>query len=227
MENYEKPIQLADVSGLQDSPAHATYEYPEIDNKAAAFEPQVILPNSDVHLGCLNVVTVRLTMFSIAIRYLVLFKMFITFLYLCCIDVYLGLFSPVAFLELIGYFSSKYLSRGWSIVYAVFIILNLCMRGLLIIYIGLLYDEAQRKLEKCDNNSENGCSNCWSDNTHMKLLLTGLIVGFFLVFFYEILQVVVQFKFIKALKNLTEERKKTVLDMMNSKDSSLCFCFRF
>lgn len=167
MEIYEKPIQFADVIRIN-CPDHITCGYPEIDNKVLAFKPQVMLPNSDVHLGCLNAVIVRLTMFSTAIRYLDLFKMFTTFLYLCCIDVFLGMFSLVAFLELIGYFSSKYLSRSWSIVYEVFIILNLCMRGLLIIYIGLLLSLVERDLENCpDNNNEDGCSTCWSDNSHM------------------------------------------------------------
>ncbi|OMJ74688.1 hypothetical protein SteCoe_26330 [Stentor coeruleus] len=228
MDNFEKPIQFADVSKLQDAPDSITCGYPDIDNKGESFEPQVVLPNSDLHLGCLNVVTVRLVMFATVIKYLVLFKVFITFLYLCCIDTYLGMFSPVAFLEFIGYFSSKYLSRCWSIAYAVFIILNLCMRGLLIIYIGLLLDIVERDLRNCpDKDRENRNNNCLSDNTSMELLLINLIAGFFLVFFYEILQVVVQFKFIKALKNITQDRKKAVLDMMNSRDLSLCFCCRF
>ncbi|OMJ70107.1 hypothetical protein SteCoe_32002 [Stentor coeruleus] len=215
MENFENQIQFADLNKLQDNPG-STYGYVGVENNVVPFEPQIMLPNPQLNpnlfFGYAKLDTVKLAMISTTIRYMILFRILITLLYLTCIELTFVFFTPVVLLDLIGFFSSKSLNFCWSVVYAVFLILNLCVRGIGIILFGMALSFT--------NSDCYGCY-CW------KLSLIKLIIGFLLVFIYEIFQVVVQFKFIKVLKNLTEEKKKLVLDMINSEDLSLCFCCRF
>lgn len=239
MENYEKPIQFADLNENKDSPEKATSELPYMENKISAFEPQIVFPNqpltADSYFGYIKLETTRLLMFSTAIRYLVLFKMFLSLLYLACIELFLAFFIPVILLELIGYCSSKALNRNWSIVYLVFLILSFCARVFGIFIIIQAYKMYERWYNDCMNDydryeDEDKFHYYWyncSYYLYIKRLLIQLLTAFLLVLVYEIFQIILQFKFVRALKNLIEENKKVVLEMIKSRDTSLCFCCRF
>lgn len=237
MENCEKPIQFADLNEYQGSSDRATNEFPDIENKAASFEPQIIFPNqqltADPYFGYMKVETTKLLMFSTVIRYFVLLKVFLSMMYLACIEWYLVIFFPIVILEFIGYCSSKALNLCWSIVYLVFLILSFGARIFGIYIIINLYKLYYQLYEDCWNDYYRNQNEYeyYSDDClyyfRWKMLFMHLLIAFVLVLVYEFLQIILQFKFIRAIKNLTEESKKVVLEMINSKDTSLCFCCKF
>lgn len=226
MESYEKPIHYDDLNKNQGSFDRATNEFIYEENKAASFEPQIAFPNQpltvDTYFGYIKVEITRFIMFSTAMRYLVLFKIFITLLYLTCIDLYLVVFIPVVILDIIGYCSSKSLNQCRSIVYLVFLILSLCAKVLGIVFIIFAYILYDKLYKECwdDENYSDYCSYYG----YMRILLIHLLIALFLILIYETFQIILQFKFVRALKNLTEVSRKDVLEMIYSKDTSFCFC---
>ncbi|OMJ70108.1 hypothetical protein SteCoe_32003 [Stentor coeruleus] len=120
MEKYEKPIQFADLKKNEVSSGGATYEFPVMENNAASFEPQIVFPNrslpADPYSGYMKLETVKLVIFCKAIIYFTLFKVFISLLYLACVDTFLAIFIPIVLFELIGYCSNKAMNYCWTIV---------------------------------------------------------------------------------------------------------------
>lgn len=137
-------------------------------------------------LEFMRVKDLKIVLYTTLVSYFIIFRIFITVLSLLSISVYSLMFSWILVLDLLGLYGARKLSLGLCIVYSIYTVLNIILKGAGIIYflINLILATEEAIYVNC--------------------LRALVIFTFFAIF--EVGQVYVQVKFCKKISVLSPEK---------------------